>query len=219
MSLDSEDVTDLLTAAADPQSQLLEEMTEYGREIGFHIVGPETGQFLRTIAAASGARRVFEFGSGFGYSAAWFAEVLPDDGDLVLTDFDADNLTEAEEFLARSDFAGEIHYEVGDALTSFARHDGPWDVVLIDHHPSMYADTLELVRPELADGAVLVADNILRGAASPSELRDALDGANSSLSEEAEGTARYVQTVCNDDAFETSIAPIGNGLAISVYHP
>jgi predicted O-methyltransferase YrrM len=35
------------------------------------------------LARAVDARRVFEFGSGFGYPAYWFARALPADGEVV----------------------------------------------------------------------------------------------------------------------------------------
>lgn len=219
MALVSDDAAEAMTAANVALSPLIEEMTAYGREERFPIVGPETGQFLRTLAVATGARRVFEFGSGFGYSAAWFVDALPDDGEIVLTDFEAENLAKAEEFLDRSDFAGDIYYEDGDAMESFERHDGPWDIVLIDHHKSGYAEALELARPELADSAVVVADNILRGPASPSEIRAALDGDEDALSDHASGIIEYIETVRDDEAFETSIVPLGSGLAVSAYRP
>lgn len=37
-------------------------------ERGFPIVGPLVGRLLLTLALASGARRVLELGSGYGYS-------------------------------------------------------------------------------------------------------------------------------------------------------
>lgn len=219
MSLTSDDVSDAISAASGELSPLLEEMTTYGREEGFPIVGPETGGFLRMIAAATDARRVFEFGSGFGYSAAWYASVLPEDGEIVLTDFDDENLERAESFLERTEFTGEVHYEVGDAMKSFDRHDGPWDIVLVDHQKSEYANALSLARPELAENAVVVADNILRGPASPSDVRAALQGDVNESDDGATGILEYLRTVRDDEAFETSIVPLGNGLAVSTYSP
>lgn len=214
----TDDAAAAIAAENGPLPDLLAEMTAYGRERDFPIVGPDGGRFLRTLAALAGARRVFEFGSGFGYSAAWFAGALPADGDLVLTDYDADNLATAEAFLDRSDYAGAAHYEAGDAMESFAAHDGPWDVVLIDHDKTRYADALELARPALADGAVVVADNVLRGPASADEIRAALAG-DEPASEHAAGLAAYVEAVRDDDAFETSVVPLGSGLAVSAYRP
>ena len=53
---------------------------------GFPIVGPNVGTWLRQFARLTGAKRVFEFGSGYGCSACWFGQALPEDGQMVLTD-------------------------------------------------------------------------------------------------------------------------------------
>ncbi|GAA0728122.1 putative O-methyltransferase YrrM [Halorubrum trapanicum] len=219
MDLVTDDNLSVISGVTDVSSPVLEEMTEYAHEEEFPIVGPQSGQFLRTIAAATGARHVFEFGSGFGYSAAWYANVLPDSSEIVLTDYDNENLARAKEFFERIEFAGDVHYEDGDAMESFTRHDGPWDLVLIDHAKSQYADALSIARSELSENAVIVADNILRGPASQDDIRAALQGAAVDFNESTTGIIEYIRTVRDDDAFETSIVPIGSGLAISAYRP
>lgn len=213
----SDDILSAISAANGELSPLLDEMTTYGHEKDFPIVGPETGQFLRMLAVATGARRVFEFGSGFGYSAAWYASALPESGEIVLTDYEDENLDRAESYLDRTEFTGNIHYEVGDAMESFERHDGPWDIVLVDHQKSEYGNALSLARPELAENAIVIADNILRGPASPSDLQAGLHGEETEPDEGAAGIIEYVRTVRDDEAFETSIVPLGSGLAVSVY--
>ena len=59
---------------------VLLEMEAEGKERGFPIVGRTVGVTLQIQAAAIGARRVFELGSGYGYSAYWFARAVGPDG-------------------------------------------------------------------------------------------------------------------------------------------
>jgi caffeoyl-CoA O-methyltransferase len=210
LSEDARRVVELAGADPDP---LLAEMDERGRERGFPTVGPAVGRLLRMLARTVGARRVFEFGSGFGYSAAWFAGALPADGELVLTDYEESNLEEAREFLARGDYGASIRFEPGDAMDAFRSRDGPWDVVLLDHDKARYADALELLRGELASPALVVADNVLAGPADPDEVRAALEG--DAAGETAAGIAEYLETVRDDPALETSVIPLGEGLAVS----
>jgi len=207
---------DAVRAGNPDQSPILAEMTEYGHDEHFPIVGPDAGRFLRLLARLADARRVFEFGSGFGYSAAWFADALPADGDLVLTDFDESNLDRATEFLDRAGYADRCTFEAGDAFESFESHDGPWDIVFIDCQKTRYADALDRAVPELRDGALVVADNVLDGPASPDELRQAFAG--TAPSDAAAGIAKYVEKV-RDAPFETAIVPLGEGLSVSRYSP
>ncbi|WP_232688247.1 O-methyltransferase [Halobacterium zhouii] len=216
MSLILDDTAEAFLTAANPeQSPLLAEMTEYGNEQGFPIVGPDVGQFLRVTARLAGAKRVFEFGSGFGYSAAWFLGALPADGDIVLTDYDEGNLADARGFLSRAGHDTRIHYEAGDAMETFERHDGPFDIILIDHNKSMYVDAFEDAREDLAPGGVVVADNMMAGPVEPEHVTAALRGEDP-VDEHTDAIASYIEHVRDDPEFETAFVPLGEGVAVSV---
>ena len=53
---------------------VLIEMEILAQKNNFPIVGRLVGVFLETMAKMINAQRVFEFGSGYGYSAYWFAK-------------------------------------------------------------------------------------------------------------------------------------------------
>ena len=69
--------------------EIIDEMDEKAEAEGFPTVGPAVGGWLRLVARMVDADRVFEFGSGFGYSAYWMAPAVPDNGQIVLTEIDA----------------------------------------------------------------------------------------------------------------------------------
>jgi len=217
MSRILDDAVESLLAAANPEpSPLLAEMTEHGEDRGFPTVGPDASQFLRLLATLADAERVFEFGSGFGYSAAWFLSALPADGEIVLTDYDEGNLDEAREFLGRLDADATVHYEAGDAIESFERYDGPFDAVLLDHDKQRYAEAFDKVVEDIAPGGVVVADNIMEGPVNTEDVTDALRGGDP-VDDQTAGIARYVERVRDDPDFETAHVPLGEGLAVSVY--
>jgi len=56
--------------------RVLVEMEEFARLQNFPIVNRLVGIFLETQARMINAKRVFEFGSGYGYSAYWFAKAV-----------------------------------------------------------------------------------------------------------------------------------------------
>ena len=58
----------------------LERMEAYAREHGFPIIGPACGHLCYQLARTIGARQVFELGSGYGYSTAFFARAVRDNG-------------------------------------------------------------------------------------------------------------------------------------------
>ncbi|RBI62184.1 O-methyltransferase [halophilic archaeon] len=200
-------------AIAEPDD-VLREMEERGEE--FPTVGREVGQFLRLLARMVDARRVFEFGSGFGYSAYWFAGALPEDGQVVLTEHDPDELDEAREYLDRGGFTDRAAFEEGDALDTVQGYDGPFDVVLIDHQKRRYPEALAAVREKVAPGGVVVADNAMVSGAQDFEgILESLEGGDPDLDEESRGIAEYLTTVRDDPEFETSVVPLGEGIAVS----
>src|SRR6266550_4544987 len=80
---------------------VLLEMEAEGKARGFPIVGRMAGAALELLARGIGARKVFELGSGFGYSGYWFSRAVGPEGELHLTDGDPENKERAMDFLER----------------------------------------------------------------------------------------------------------------------
>ena len=74
-------------------------MEAEGERRGFPIVGRNVGVTLELLARSVGARRVVELGSGFGYSAYWFARAVGPEGELHCTDGDPENEAKAQAYL------------------------------------------------------------------------------------------------------------------------
>jgi len=196
--------------------EVIAEMEAKADREGFPTVGPAVGGWLRFLAGLVGARRVFEFGSGFGYSAYWFAGALPEDGELVLTEVDADELAEARGFLERGGYADRARFEHGDAVEIVGRYDGPFDCVLIDNEKERYAEAFDAVRSKVAVGGLVLADNAV--AAGPIEfevLPKLLHDEAVETTDATRGIAEYLRTVRTDPGFETVLLPVGEGVAVS----
>jgi predicted O-methyltransferase YrrM len=201
-------------------------MLDHAVAEGFPTVGPAAGRVLRLLARLVGAREVFEFGSGFGYSASWFARGM-DGGRVVLTEYDDAELDLAREFLDGA-YGVEFAFESGDAMAAVDRYDGPFDVVLLDHEGARYAPALGRVREKLRPGGVVVADNVAAGPVDADTLAAMLETdadpdpgtgrrtASWDVDAETEGVAAYLDLVRSDPAFETVALPVEEGLAVSV---
>jgi predicted O-methyltransferase YrrM len=195
---------------------VLSSMDAKAEREGFPHVGPEVGGWLAMLARMADAERVFEFGSGFGYSAYWFARELPADGEVVLTEIDADEFDEARDFLERGGLADRARFEHGDAIDIVDSYDGPFDVVLVDNEKHRYAEAFEAVRGKLAPGGIVAADNAVAGGSI--EMTDLLahfEGESVAMNESTRGMAEYLETVNEDPAFETVLLPLGEGVAVS----
>lgn len=204
--------------AAGPQpDEVIEAMDDQADREGFPTVGPGVGGFLAFLARVVDARRAFEFGSGFGYSAYWVARELPQDGEVVLTEHDPEELDEARAYFERGGLADRATFESGDALAAVEDHDGPFELVLIDFEKESYPDAFEAIRPKVPQGGVVVADNAMT--ATPiqfDKLLDILEGRHPyAVSDATRGIADYLELVRDDEAFETFILPLGEGIAVS----
>ena len=216
-------IAQFVRAVGPTPDELLREMDDYAEREGFPHVGPEVGAFLRFVARVADAERIFEFGSGYGYSAYWFADTLPADGEIVLTEIDDAELDLAREYMSRAGYDDRASYELGDAMETIDRYDGPFDVVLIDHQKHRYEDAFEAVRPKLPVGGVVIADNVIT--AGPIEFERLLEAATATgapldsaavdANEQTRGIVDYLKRVTPDPTFETIVLPLGEGIAVS----
>ncbi|MFB6127756.1 MAG: O-methyltransferase [Halolamina sp.] len=213
----SDDVARFVRATGPEHTPVQESMAAFAERNEFPIIGPDAGGVLRHLARLTDAERVFEFGSGFGYSASW---VLRGGADhVVLTEFDEDELRKGESFLAEAGLAERATFELGDAVETVDDHPGPFDVVLVDHQKHRYAEAFAAVREKIPAGGVVVADNVMRGSIDFDGLVAHVDDGvplPDDAGKETVGIAEYLRTVRADDTFETSVLPVGSGLAVSV---
>ena len=114
---------------ADP---ILREMEAEARERNFPIIGPESGRVLYLIAKMTAARRIFEMGSGFGYSTFWFASATAEDAEIHHTEGDAKNSESAKQYLSRGGLDHKVQFHVGTAQDALRETEGLFDIILID---------------------------------------------------------------------------------------
>lgn len=149
-------------ASVDDEAVLLE-MEALAEKDGFPIIGRICGQFLEVMARSVAARRVFELGSGFGYSAYWFARATGPEGEIHLTDNDPANEGKAQDFLSRAGLDGPIRYHVGEALQILDSTPGEFDVVFCDVNKNQYPEAWRRARDRIGVGGLYMCDNVLWG--------------------------------------------------------
>ena len=140
---------------------VLVEMERVGRERDFPIVGRNVGATLEVLARSIGARRVMELGSGFGYSAYWFARAVGPGGEVHCTDGDPANAAAAEDYLTRAGLWGRVTYHVGDAVEQMATVQGDFDIVYDDIDKHGYPAAWRAGRDRIRVGGLYICDNVL----------------------------------------------------------
>src|SRR5690242_5669346 len=120
------------TLQARHDEPVLLEMEQEAKDKGFPIIGRLCGVTVEVLARGIGAKRVFELGSGYGYSGYWFSRAVGPRGELHLTDGDPENERKALDYLGRAGLAEPVTYHVGDAVKSLQAIDGEFDIIYCD---------------------------------------------------------------------------------------
>jgi caffeoyl-CoA O-methyltransferase len=183
------------------------QMEADGAERNFPIVGRLVGVTLELLARSVGARRVFELGSGFGYSAYWFSRAVGPDGEVHCTDGDPKNEPRAIEYLSRAGLAEPIRWHVGDALESFGDVDGEFDVVFSDIDKPGYPDAWRAARERIRIGGLYLCDNVLWSGAVAEP-----DGDHGRDRTTTEAILEHNRLVAEDERYVSSIVPTRDGV-------
>ncbi len=184
---------------------VLQEMEGIGNQRGFPIIGPLVGRLCEQLARAIGARRVFEMGSGFGYSTVWFARAVGPEGKVIHTDGSPDLSKEARQWLAKAGVVERVQFRVGDARNLL--DGGPWDVIFIDIDKSGYPDAWHLAAERVRPGGLIITDNALWSGKVADPDPDDQDTA---------GVLEYTRLALADERFLTTILPLRDGVAVSL---
>ncbi len=197
-------IEDYLRGLYGPRHEVLAGMEVEARARNFPIVGPLVGKLLYQLAKLVKARRVFEMGSGFGYSAFWWALAV-DEGEIHCTEGSESNRLQGENYLRQAGLLSRVRYHVGNALEIIDRVEGEFDVVFIDIDKQGYPNALEKAVPRVRKGGILVADNVLW---SGKVTEKNGDGSTEAIKE-------FNRQLFSRKDFSASIVPVRDGVAVA----
>jgi predicted O-methyltransferase YrrM len=186
---------------------VLLEMEREGQERGFPIIGRLVGVTVEVLARSIAARRVFELGSGFGYSAYWFARAVGPGGEVHGTDGDPANEAKALGYLERAGVADRIRWHVGDAVAALNETEGDFDVVYCDIDKEGYPDAWRAARERIRVGGLYLCDNVLW---SGRILDPAAE--EGSARERTEAVLEQNRLIAGDERYVSTIVPTRDGL-------
>ena len=192
-----------LSPVEDP---IIEEMEALAEQMDFPIIGSLVGKFLYQITKISKAKKIFELGSGFGYSAYWFAKALENEGYIFCTEISEGNHLIALDFFKKSDYFKNIKFEVGDGLSILKQQKEKFDIILNDIDKENYPDVVEIAADKLSPGGLLITDNMLWFGRVLSKDTTASTA----------GVKKFTEIILSRKDFITTILPIRDGISISL---
>jgi caffeoyl-CoA O-methyltransferase len=191
-----------------PRPAELEAMEADARRTRFPIIGPAAGHCCYLIARMIGARRIFEMGSGFGYSTAWFARAVQENGggEVFHVVWDEPLSRRARGHLHALGLGAAVRYRVGEAVAVLRETEGPFDLIFNDIEKPAYPESLDVIAARLRPGGVLIVDNMLWDG----RIFDAAD-----RSAATEGVRALTRRVTTDSGWIATIVPIRDGLLVA----
>jgi predicted O-methyltransferase YrrM len=201
-------VQDYITNLVPPREAELMEMEAYAEKHDFPIIGPACGYYCYQLARMIGARSVFELGSGYGYSTAWFAKAVKEGGGGVVhhTVWEEELSERARRHLVKLGSADLVQFHVSEAVEALKKTEGPFDIIFNDIDKQAYPASLPIIKEKLRSGGLLIIDNMLWHG----RIFDKTDLAPTTL-----GVHEFTKQITNDLDWIVSLAPMRDGMIVA----
>ena len=202
------------------RDEVLTEMEAHARENRFPIVGPLVGRVLHQLVLITNPTRIFEMGSGFGYSAYWMAKALQKpEASIICTDGSQENADRAADYLKRGGIADRIDYRVGNALEIIDETEGEFDIIYNDIDKDGYPEAFRNAIPRLRKGGLFITDNMLWGGRVTQNTGDRSNDLNEReqwINATTEGVKEVTRLQYSSPDVFTTIIPLRDGVSVAV---
>lgn len=180
-------------------------------------VSADVGRMLMILTSMTRGLLALELGTLGGYSGIWIARGLKPDGRLFTIEAAPLHARFAREQFDKAGVGGRVEIVEGkalDALPSLGQRIAPGsvDVVFLDAIKSEYPEYWRHIRPLIAPGGLIIADNVL---GSGDWWIDDLSPGNAMRA----GADRFNRLVADDADFEVVAVPLRQGVLIGRRNP
>ncbi|WP_406686737.1 O-methyltransferase [Rossellomorea vietnamensis] len=190
---------------------LISEMEQYAVENNVPIMELVGIEALLGMLRIQQPKVILEIGTAIGYSALRMAGALPE-ATVVTLERDEERFEAAQGFLSRSEDGKRVVTLFGDALelAEEVKKHGPYDAIFIDAAKGQYLKFFELYSGMLSENGVVYSDNVLfKGLVAEEHVEQ------KRIRNMVKKLQNYNAWLMNHEEFDTSILPVGDGIAIS----
>lgn len=190
------------------RSGLAGEMEEFAKAYDVPISQPETMKLLEVLIRVGRIESVLEIGCAIGYSAICMAEAGCKKIDTVEISPEAARV--ARENFQKAGFDDRITLHFGDAKEVLPTLSGPYDMIFMDAAKAQYGNFFPHCMRLLKPGGLLISDNVLyKGMTATDEL---LQRRKITI---VKRLRAYLEMLSHHPELETSVLPVGDGVALS----
>ena len=208
-NINKEYIEEYIRSLIPKKNDFLSKIESYGNENNVPIVHPEVAQLLKVLIRMNNPKSVLEVGTAIGYSALVMASCMTE-GKILTIERNQDMIDIAKKNIEENGFKDRIMIIEGDAEEEIEKIEGKFDFIFLDASKGHYKDFFSNFIDKLNPGGVVVSDNILyKGMIATDEL---VMRRKKTI---VKRMRDYLDYISNEDKLETSIIPIGDGVAIS----
>ena len=191
---------------------LLTELEVKALEDHVPIIRREMQSFLKVLLQMQRPVNILEVGTAVGFSTLLFCEYAPKEAKITTIEKYEKRIPIARENFKRAGKEDQITLVEGDALEVMRSLIGPYDFIFMDAAKGQYIHYMPEAIRLLAPGGVLMSDNVLQDG-DIIESRFAVERRNRTIHSRMR---EYLYELKHDERLQTSILPLGDGVALSV---
>lgn len=195
-----------------PESAVIEAIEQEALRDRVPIIRKEMQSFLKVLLMIKRPMRILEVGAAVGFSSIFMSEYMPEGGHITTIENYDKRIPIARANFKRAGKEEQIDLIEGDALEVMHGLEGPYDLIFVDAAKGQYIHYLPEVMRLLGTDGVLVSDNVLQEG-DIIESRFAVERRNRTIHSRMR---EYLYELKHHDQLQTSIIPLGDGVALSV---
>ncbi len=189
--------------------EIIEQIKQKALEEHIPIIMDDTLQEVGKILEKIKPTKILEIGTAVGYSAIRFSKYLSENGYIDTIERDEERIIEAKQNIKNLNLESKIHIFEGDAVEILPTLNDKYDVVFIDAAKGKYPIFLNEALRMLADGGIIIADNVLYKGYVMSDYN------KHKQRTAVRGLREFLKNLQENENLSTEILEVGDGLAIS----
>ena len=194
-----------------PESAVIEAIEQEALRDRVPIIRKEMQSFLKVLLMIKRPMRILEVGAAVGFSSILMSEYMPEGGHITTIENYDKRIPIARANFKRAGKEEQIDLIEGDALEVMHGLEGPYDLIFVDAAKGQYIHYLPEVMRLLGTDGVLVSDNVLQEG-DIIESRFAVERRNRTIHSRMR---EYLYELKHHDQLQTSIIPLGDGVALN----
>ena len=208
----NERIISYINSLSTEDTPFLTELEKWALKERVPIIRKETQSFLKMLLVMKQPEHILEVGTAVGYSALLMAQVMPEGTDILTIEKYEPRIPVARRHFEEAGLSDRITLLEGDAGEILKKLEGPFDFIFMDAAKGQYIHWLPDILRLLSANGVLFSDNVLQDG-DIIESRFAVERRNRTIHARMR---EYLYTLTHMPELQTSVVPIGDGVALSV---